>query len=339
MHDLVIRGGFVVDGSGAPGRVADVAIDGGDRHRGRRAAAASGRREVDANGLLVTPGFVDVHTHYDAQATWDPYLTPSSWHGVTTAVMGNCGVGFAPAAPDQHEWLIELMEGVEDIPGSALTEGIEWAWETFPEYLDALDTPPLRARHRHAGAARCRARLRDGRPRRGQRAGHRRRTSPRWPSSSPTGCARARSASPPAARRCTGRSRASWCPARWSTRPSCTASPTRWPTSATVCSSSRPSTSCSRTRSGRGCASSPAAAAAPSASTSARPTRRPTCGATCSPTSTTTAPKACRSSPRCTVARVGLLMCLEGSYHPLMFHPAYQQIAALPLTERCAALR
>ncbi len=93
---------------------------------------------IDADGLVVAPGFVDVHTHYDAQATWDPYLTPSSWHGVTTAVMGNCGVGFAPAAPDRHEWLIELMEGVEDIPGTALTEGIQWEWESFPEYLDAL---------------------------------------------------------------------------------------------------------------------------------------------------------------------------------------------------------
>ncbi|MDW3212908.1 MAG: amidohydrolase family protein [Ilumatobacteraceae bacterium] len=138
MHDLVIRGGNVVDGSGAPARVADVAIDGGVI-----AAVGTdvgpGTREIDATGLLVTPGFVDVHTHYDAQATWDPYLTPSSWHGVTTAVVGNCGVGFAPAAPDKHEWLIEMMEGVEDIPGAALTEGIQWEWETFPEYLDALD--------------------------------------------------------------------------------------------------------------------------------------------------------------------------------------------------------
>jgi N-acyl-D-aspartate/D-glutamate deacylase len=141
MHDIVIRGGTVVDGSGAPARLADVAIDGGliaaVTEPGR---AGPARREVDATGLLVTPGFVDVHTHYDAQATWDPYLTPSSWHGVTTVVMGNCGVGFAPAAPDRHEWLIELMEGVEDIPGAALTEGIQWEWETFPEYLDALDT-------------------------------------------------------------------------------------------------------------------------------------------------------------------------------------------------------
>jgi N-acyl-D-aspartate/D-glutamate deacylase len=138
MHDLVIRRGFVVDGTGSPGRVADVAIDSGVITE-LATRCSTGRREIDAHGLLVTPGFVDVHTHYDAQATWDPYLTPSSWHGVTTAVMGNCGVGFAPAAPDRHEWLIELMEGVEDIPGTALTEGIEWAWESFPEYLDALD--------------------------------------------------------------------------------------------------------------------------------------------------------------------------------------------------------
>jgi len=136
MHDLVLRGGTVIDGTGAPAFTADVAID------GERIAAVGrvgpGRRELDASGLLVTPGFVDVHTHYDAQATWDPHLTPSSWHGCTTVVMGNCGVGFAPADPGRRAWLIGLMEGVEDIPGSALTEGIRWAWETFPEYLDAI---------------------------------------------------------------------------------------------------------------------------------------------------------------------------------------------------------
>lgn len=138
MHDTVIRGGFVVDGSGSPGRHADVAVD-GDRIVAVGTDLGSGRDEIDADGLLVTPGWVDVHTHYDAQASWDPQLTPSSWHGVTTVVMGNCGVGFAPAAPDRHEWLIELMEGVEDIPGSAMTEGITWEWESFEEYLDALD--------------------------------------------------------------------------------------------------------------------------------------------------------------------------------------------------------
>jgi N-acyl-D-aspartate/D-glutamate deacylase len=141
VHDLVIRGGFVVDGTGAEGRHADVAVDDGivtdvGDDVGR------GRRTIDADGRLVTPGFVDIHTHYDGQATWDPLLTPSCWHGVTTVVMGNCGVGFAPARPDRHEWLIGLMEGVEDIPGSALSEGIRWGWETFPEYLDTLEALP-----------------------------------------------------------------------------------------------------------------------------------------------------------------------------------------------------
>jgi N-acyl-D-amino-acid deacylase len=147
MHDLVIRGGFLVDGTGAPGRLADVAVTDGvivevvDAQTGGIDASGIGpaHRTVDATGLLVTPGWVDIHTHYDGQASWDPFLTPSSWHGVTSVVMGNCGVGFAPAAPDRHEWLIELMEGVEDIPGSALTEGISWEWESFEEYLDALD--------------------------------------------------------------------------------------------------------------------------------------------------------------------------------------------------------
>jgi N-acyl-D-aspartate/D-glutamate deacylase len=143
MHDLVIRDAFLVDGSGAPGRPADVAVDDGVVVAvAAPGDAGSGRRTIDADGLLVTPGFVDVHTHYDAQVTWDPWVTPSSWHGVTTAIMGNCGVGFAPAAPERHEWLIALMEGVEDIPGSAMTEGITWGWETYPEYLDRLADQP-----------------------------------------------------------------------------------------------------------------------------------------------------------------------------------------------------
>ena len=138
MHDLVIRGGTVVDGTGDAARTADVAIDAG-------VITAIGRvdeiatREIDADGALVTPGFVDVHTHYDGQVTWDPWLTPTGWHGVTTVVMGNCGVGFAPCRPDRHEWLIGLMEGVEDIPGAALSAGIKWGWESFPQYLDALE--------------------------------------------------------------------------------------------------------------------------------------------------------------------------------------------------------
>ncbi|HEY8526463.1 MAG TPA: amidohydrolase family protein [Acidimicrobiales bacterium] len=141
MHDLVIRSGTVVDGSGGPARVADVAID-GDRITAVGTVGGWGRREIDADGRLVTPGFVDIHTHYDGQATWDPDVTPSSWHGVTTIVMGNCGVGFAPADPARREWLIQLMEGVEDIPGTALAEGMTWNWESFPEYLDELARLP-----------------------------------------------------------------------------------------------------------------------------------------------------------------------------------------------------
>jgi len=139
MHDLIVRGGTVVDGTGRPPAGADVAVSDGRVTAVGDLSGERSRREIDADGLLVTPGWVDVHTHYDGQATWDPVLAPSSWHGVTTLVMGNCGVGFAPARPDRREWLIGLMEGVEDIPGTALSEGIEWEWETFPEYLDALD--------------------------------------------------------------------------------------------------------------------------------------------------------------------------------------------------------
>jgi N-acyl-D-amino-acid deacylase len=139
MHDLVIRGGTVVDGTGAPSRTADVAVDDGIITEVGDLESAAAQRTIDADGLLVTPGVVDVHTHYDGQATWDPLLTPSSWHGVTTIVMGNCGVGFAPVRPGSQEWLVQLMEGVEDIPGTALTEGITWGWESFPEYLTALE--------------------------------------------------------------------------------------------------------------------------------------------------------------------------------------------------------
>ena len=139
MHDLVIRAGTVVDGTGAPPRTADVAVDDGRISAVGELDGAAARRVIDADGALVTPGWVDVHTHYDGQATWDDVLAPSAWHGVTTVVMGNCGVGFAPARPDRRDWLIGLMEGVEDIPGTALSEGIEWEWETFPEYLEALN--------------------------------------------------------------------------------------------------------------------------------------------------------------------------------------------------------
>jgi N-acyl-D-aspartate/D-glutamate deacylase len=136
--DLVIRGGFVVDGTGAAGRPGDVAVvDGTIVAVGE--VDGRGRREIDADGRTVTPGFVDIHTHFDGQATWDPILAPSSVHGVTTVAMGNCGVGFAPARADRHDWLIGMLEGVEDIPGTALAEGLPWDWESFPDYLDSLE--------------------------------------------------------------------------------------------------------------------------------------------------------------------------------------------------------
>ncbi|MBT95008.1 MAG: amidohydrolase [Acidimicrobiaceae bacterium] len=138
-YDLVITGGNVVDGTGDSAFQADIGIrDGKIQSIGKNLPAESSQ-VIDASGKIVTPGFVDIHTHYDGQATWDGLLEPSSGHGVTTVVMGNCGVGFAPVRPGQEEWLIQLMEGVEDIPGTALSEGIEWTWESFPEYLDTLD--------------------------------------------------------------------------------------------------------------------------------------------------------------------------------------------------------
>ena len=139
MYDIIIRGGTIVDGTGAPRHVADVAVE-----NGRIVAIApviedDAREEIDARGRLVTPGFIDIHTHYDGQVSWDTLMEPSSGHGVTTVVIGNCGVGFAPVRKGHEEWLVQLMEGVEDIPGTALHEGIQWEWETFPEYLDAID--------------------------------------------------------------------------------------------------------------------------------------------------------------------------------------------------------
>lgn len=141
MHDIVIRGGTILDGSGAPAFAGDLAIDGA-RIVAVGGKAGPARRVIDADGLLVTPGWVDVHTHYDGQATWDPILAPSSWHGVTTILFGNCGVGFAPVRPEHRGDLIDLMEAVEDIPGTALHEGLKWDWESFPGFLDALDRLP-----------------------------------------------------------------------------------------------------------------------------------------------------------------------------------------------------
>ena len=141
MHDTVIRGGTIVDGTGKPAFTGDVAID-GDRIAEVGGKAGPAKRDIDADGMLVTPGWVDVHTHYDGQATWDKELAPSSWHGVTTVLFGNCGVGFAPVRREHHASLIGLMEAVEEIPGITLAEGLKWDWETFPQYLDALERMP-----------------------------------------------------------------------------------------------------------------------------------------------------------------------------------------------------
>lgn len=141
MYDLVIRGGTIVDGSGADRVTGDIAID-GDRIAAVGGKLGPARREIAADGLLVTPGWIDAHTHYDGQATWDQMLAPSCWHGVSTVLFGNCGVGFAPVQPDYRDGLIALMEGVEEIPGITLSEGLKWDWKTFPDYLDALDRLP-----------------------------------------------------------------------------------------------------------------------------------------------------------------------------------------------------
>ncbi|HMG41173.1 MAG TPA: amidohydrolase family protein [Acidimicrobiales bacterium] len=142
-YDLLVRGGTVLDGTGAPARTADVAVRDGvvvDVGPGLDGRAV---RTLDADGLLVTPGFVDIHAHYDGQASWGERMIPSSWHGVTTVVVGNCGVGFAPVRPSDHARLIELMEGVEDIPGAVLDEGLTWEWQSFPEFMDVLDRRPF----------------------------------------------------------------------------------------------------------------------------------------------------------------------------------------------------
>src|SRR5882672_7498136 len=137
--DLVVRCATIADGTGAPARTGDVAVQGGTITSVGGKVGDTGNRELDGDGLLLTPGWVDIHTHYDGQVTWDPEVSPSSWHGVTTVVMGNCGVGFAPVRPGDEGFLIALMEGVEDIPGTALSAGMKWGWESFPEYLDEVE--------------------------------------------------------------------------------------------------------------------------------------------------------------------------------------------------------
>ncbi|MCA9506737.1 MAG: amidohydrolase family protein, partial [Myxococcales bacterium] len=140
--DLIIRGGEVYDGSGAAAQRLDVAVKDGVIVQVAPQIDGTATREIDATGKIVTPGFVDVHTHYDGQATWDAHMSPSSNLGTTTVVMGNCGVGFAPCRPEDRDVLVQLMEGVEEIPGTALAEGLPWTWETFSEYLDTLDKRP-----------------------------------------------------------------------------------------------------------------------------------------------------------------------------------------------------
>ena len=142
MYDLIIKNGLIYDGTGSEPFAADIAIS-DEKIVKIGPLDSEAKNTIDATGKIVTPGFVDIHTHYDGQVTWDPYLRPSTYHGVTTVVMGNCGVGFSPCKPDQRGWLIGLMEGVEDIPGTALHEGIDWEWESFPEYLNALEKKPL----------------------------------------------------------------------------------------------------------------------------------------------------------------------------------------------------
>lgn len=143
-YDLVVRNGTVADGSGGPLRSVDIAIKDG-LIAAVGTVDGTGREEIDATGKLVTPGFVDIHTHYDAQVTWDTHFSPSTNHGVTTVLLGNCGVGFAPCRPDQRDEMIDVMEGVEDIPGIVMAEGLPWNWETFPDFLDALDKRPMDA--------------------------------------------------------------------------------------------------------------------------------------------------------------------------------------------------
>ena len=141
MYDLIIRNGIIYDGKGGSPFEADIAIE-GTKIKKLGKIKEKGKEEIQAQDHIVTPGFIDIHTHYDGQVTWDPLLTPSNFHGITTAIMGNCGVGFAPCLPEKRDWLIGLMEGVEDIPGTALVEGIKWNWESFLEYMNAVESMP-----------------------------------------------------------------------------------------------------------------------------------------------------------------------------------------------------
>ncbi len=242
-YDLLIQGGTVVDGTGGPARTADVAVTAGrivevGRIEGGPGAAT---RTIDADGLLVTPGFVDIHTHYDGQASWGERMIPSSWHGVTTVVAGNCGVGFAPVRPADHARLIELMQGVEDLPGTVLHEGLAWNWQWFASFLDSLES---RARPDVDVAVqvlpRAAAAVRDGRARRrpgtGDRGGHRRDGCGSRPRASKPG----RSGSQRRARSTTARAKVSTRRPSPPTRPSWSASHERSAARARACCRSSP---------------------------------------------------------------------------------------------------
>jgi len=201
VHDIVIRGGEVVDGTGSPPRRADVAID-GDRVTDVGVLEEPGRRELDATGRVVTPGFVDIHTHLDAQLFWDPVGSPSCWHGVTSVVLGNCGVTFAPVRPGEERYLAELMEAVEDIPADTIMEGLDWGWETYGGYLDALGRKQLGV---NVGGmvGHCALRYYVMGSEVSTNAPPPTTTSPRWPAWWGRPSRRARSDSPPRAPSCT----------------------------------------------------------------------------------------------------------------------------------------
>ncbi len=342
MHDLVIRGGTVVDGTGEPARTADVAVDAG-RITELGEVGDDAREVIDATGLLVTPGFVDVHTHYDGQVTWDPMLTPSSWHGVTTLVMGNCGVGFAPVVPERRNWLIGLMEGVEDIPGAALSEGIRWAWETFPEFLDALDATELAldvgAQVPH-GAVRAYVMGERGarnEPATAEDIEQMARIVAEAIEAGAVGVSTSRTIvhraidGEPVPGTVRGRRRAVRARAR-ARRASAAAS-----------SSSRPRASRARTcrrptRSSTGCAGSRRRPSARSPTASCSTTSRPTTGSDCSTSPARQSTTTCRCGPRSPGRPIGLLLGLQ-TFHPLNSRPTYAALAALPLDELVARLR
>src|SRR5579872_6933708 len=294
-HDLVIRNGLLADGTGAPLREADVALRGGTVSE-VGTVAGRGREEIDAAGALVAPGWVDVHTHYDGQATWDEHLFPSSAQGVTTVVFGNCGVGFAPVRPADRDRLVALMEGVEDIPGTALHEGLPWDWTGFPEYLDSLERRRRDidcAAYVPHGALRVHAM--------GPRAVPGSRppttTSPPWPPWRTAPWPPAPSASPPPARSTTAPAPARRHRASRPRRPSWPASPPVWPPPVGASSRWSPISSTS-TRSGRCCGTWPPRRGGRSRS---RWPRSPTGRPITSPSSTASpppTPKAWRSAPR-----------------------------------------